>query len=144
MRDLVYIDETEVDGGDANEINGLGPEDFLLMTDLLAIIQNSYGGIKYIEKPLLGLQPIPNGVHAAGSAYTTTEYWEGPHLSSKLEFATDVGFTNIVHTETKNSGNLTDFTVTGVLAPGTYYARLKYFSDGEVSIWSNFEEVTVA
>ena len=144
MRDIIFIDETEIEGDDADNINNLGPEDFILMTDLLAIVQASYAGISYIQKPLVGVTVNSSIPQLNGSPYTTTEYWIGPHVKTKFEISDVVTFdSGNEQTYEKTSGDLTEYVFPSALSSGTYYARLKYFSSPESSIWSDAVEFTI-
>lgn len=143
MRDVIFVDETRIEGDDASSIGPYGPEDFMLMTELLDIIQNAYGGIQYIVKPSLYIQTVNGITTLTGSPYQTTEYWIGPHNSSKFEVSLQPDCSIPLQLGTVSTGNLTQWDVPVTLSPGTYYGRVKYFSDQESSIWSNIESFEI-
>lgn len=84
--------------------------------------------------------PIDNAVNIYGTLtagpYRTVDNYDGKHLASQWQFATDEYFNNIVKDSGMDYDNLLSITFNPSLYSTRHYMRVRYFSDEFVSNWS--------
>jgi len=140
-KDVIVFDNQEGFPGSADTVQGNPPDFFLLYQDLIDMLTASLQSVKFINKPIIGASN-QSPLTLSGNGYTTTQYWIGPHTKTVWELASDNIFSNIVETSTVTSGDLYTWNPT-TNTPGTYYARVRYASPPETSVWSDWIEITI-
>ncbi len=79
----------------------------------------------FILGPVSGTTNLPSDIYFFSSLFSTTSLTD-TQVSSDWEIATDSAFTNIVKSSIGDTVNLHSWTVTGLAAGTTYYARVQY------------------
>lgn len=134
MHELYEISQEITGETDAAVDLGLDPTNFVTHTQLTNLIAAGGGGIYFIKRPDISVDYTNNILTITGDQYTTSEYFTGQHVSTVIEIASDILFTNILNTY--NLGAVTQHTINNYVSSTDFYVRMRYTSVGETSIWS--------
>lgn len=89
-----------------------------------------------ITSPQEGATGVPYSTTLQGTPFVTAPVGVGVHTSSEWQVARDVGFTDIVVSDTVTGGNMTRFSAESLPRGTKLYARVRYVSDIGTSSWS--------
>lgn len=110
------------------------------------VFQIGLGGVGVatpsIISPANGNTNIPTSLTIQATEFSTVPTGAGVQTASVWQVARDLGFTDLVVDETKTTGNLTQYSVSGLARNTTYYARVKYQSSVGDSSWSSVTSFT--
>ena len=89
-----------------------------------------------IVSPQEGATGVPTSTTFQSTPFSTAPVGMGAHLSSEWQVARDLGFTDIVASETVVSGNMTRSLLENLPRLTKLYARVRYTSEIGTSSWS--------
>ena len=91
-----------------------------------------------ITSPTTGTVNVQQSITLTSGVFSTVG-GNDTHQSSDWQIATDAAFTNLVAQASESTSSLTSYTVTGLTANTTYYARVRYRGTSltDMSAWSD-------